>query len=267
MPNQQSRPDAQSVAHPGRNMPLAAALLALALLVTAGLACALPPLGPEELSPEELQTAVGATLTALVGTEAPAAQTQPPAPAATATSTAAPTATLTPSPTPPPGGKSFNCDGTYQRVRIVDGGAAGKTVFVDRWLGGSWVEAWRLEGGDPMIRQIEAEAGVYPVETCRSVLFVPLRYSGSGAVLELLGYAWDGNTMVEVYRQDGTHGDWEISGPTVRIMRSVYLYGEPNCCPCNRETVEHTWDGSAFVQTSSVIEPTYEGEAPEYCQP
>jgi len=172
-----------------------------------------------------------------------------------------------PTATPPAGGVSFNCDGTYQRIRFTDAGAAGKTVWLDNWEGGSWVNYWSLEGGDAMVRQIEAEAGYYNFGACQKLLIVPLRYTGSGAVLELQVYRWTGAGVSLVYSHEGTHGDWSKLGDMITFEESIYLYGEPNCCPCNRQALEHTWDGSGFVQTGSSINPTYTGDPPDHCVP
>ncbi|MBN1266517.1 MAG: hypothetical protein JXA25_13555 [Anaerolineales bacterium] len=172
-----------------------------------------------------------------------------------------------PTATPPPGGISLNCDGTYQRVRITDAGADGKTLWVDNWVSGSWSNVWSLEGGDAMIRQIEDEAGYYNFGTCKKLIIIPLRYSGSGAVLELEIYRWTGSGISNVYSHEGTHGEWSKLGDMITFEESIYLYGEPNCCPCNRQVLEHTWDGAAFVQTGSAINPTYTGDPPDHCVP
>ncbi len=92
-------------------------------------------------------------------------------------------------------------------------------------------------------------------------------YSGSGAVLELAVYAWSGGGLIEVYRHEGVHGSWSAIGSIVRFEESIYLYGEPNCCPCNRQILEHAWNGSAFVQASSVVNPIYSGTPPAECAP
>jgi hypothetical protein len=173
----------------------------------------------------------------------------------------------TPTSPPSPGGVSLNCDGTYQRLRITDGGASGKTVSVDSWDGSSWVNVWNIFGGDPMIRQIEAEAGYYTFGACQKLVIVPIRYSGSGAILELGIHAWNGSGLSQVYFNDGVHGSWSKVGDNVIFEESLYLYGEPNCCPCSRQTLQYTWDGSAFVQTGSAITPTYVGTPPPICVP
>lgn len=161
----------------------------------------------------------------------------------------------------------MNCDGTYQRMRIVDGGASGKTVYIDNWDGSTWVNVWFYAGGDPMTKQIEAEAGTYTFLGCQKLVVIPERYTGSGAVLLLKIYLWNGAGLTLVYNHEGVHGTWSKVGDTIVFEESIYLYGEPNCCPCNRQFLEHTWDGAAFVQTGSMISPTYTGTPPPQCVP
>jgi hypothetical protein len=240
--------------------------LALAVVILAGCNMPLPsstptaspPPGitPEEPSPVA-PSPVGATPTE--------AATEPvPSPLPSSTPTPVPP---TPTSTPPAGGVSLNCDGTYQRLRITDGGASGKTVSVDNWDGTSWVNVWNIFGGDAMIRQIEEQAGYYPFGDCQQLVIVPIRYSGSGAVLELGIHEWNGAGLSQVYFNDGVHGTWSKAGDNIFFEESLYLYGEPNCCPCNRQTLQHTWDGEAFVQTGSAITPTYSGTPPPMCVP
>jgi len=166
-----------------------------------------------------------------------------------------------------PEGISLNCDGSQQRVRIEDAGAAGRTVAVDTWLASGWVNVWSLSGGDPMIQQIEPEAGAYRFGECRSLILVPIRYSGSGADLRLDLYAWDGAGLRQVYSHHGTKGAWAKLGDTIQFREAKFLYGEPNCCPCAMQTTEHTWDGSAFVETLTIVEPTHAGPPPDECRP
>jgi hypothetical protein len=166
-----------------------------------------------------------------------------------------------------PGGLSLNCDGSSQRVRNADAGPAGRTVAVDAWLDGDWVNVWSISGGDPMIQQIEPEAGIHQFGECRSLVVVPFRYSGSGADLRLEIFAWDGAGMRQVYSRAGTKGAWSVLGDRVQFKEARFLYGEPNCCPCATQTTEHTWDGNAFVETRVVVEPTYSGTPPAYCNP
>jgi hypothetical protein len=198
---------------------------------------------------------------------------QPASPTATATATPTmtpepttpPTSTATPS--PPSDGVSLNCDGSYQRLRVLDGGDTGRSLHLDSWEGGAWHEVWSLEAGDPMIRQLTAEAGLYAFGGCRQLIVAPLRYAGSGAVLELQVLAWTGDAVVEVYRNDGIGGDWRQDGDRLVFEKSLYLYNEPNCCPCNRERSVHRWNGTAFLEEQTEINPTYTGTPPAICQP
>jgi hypothetical protein len=248
-------------------------LLALVVLLGSVLACDLPGATPtEEVNTDDLvATSVAATQTAyaLETLAAVTADTQTPtveAPTVTSTeSPESPTATATE--TPPPGGVSLNCDGTYQRVRITDGGASGKTVSVDNWDGSAWINVWNYSSGDPMIKQIQDEAGYYEFLGCQKLIIIPEVYGGSGAILELRIYVWNGSGLTNVYTHDGTHGSWSKVGDTIVFEESLYLYGEPNCCPCNRQVLEYTWDGAAFVQTGSAINPTYSGTPPPECSP
>lgn len=232
-------------------------LLIASAMIIAAWACAFP----EQTSRDErVETAVAATFTALATDISPNG--------ATSSAVANPTSRFTPTPsnTPPPEGISLNCDGTYQRVNLMDGGAEGNTIIVENWNGSEWVEAWSQAGGDPMLQQIEADAGPYLFGDCEYMVVVPLRYSGSGAVLELSIYRWTGDDMEQVYSHDGVHGEWSKLADTITFHESIYLYNEANCCPCNTQYLEHTWNGDEFEQTGSLIAPTYQGTPPAYCQ-
>jgi hypothetical protein len=237
--------------------------LVMILMFVASMACSIELPGDVD----EIATQVAAGLTQVANdltATALAVETTPPEGTDTPT-LEPPTATYTP--TPPPGGVSMNCDGTYQKLTIVDGGALGKTATLYNWNGSAWIEVWSVSGGDPMMQQIEAEAGLYPFGPCRQFIIIPLRYSGSGVLLDLTVYEWTGAAVSQVYFHQGVHGDWYKDGDSIVFEESLYLYGEPNCCPCNRQTLRHTWNGSAFVQTDLVIAPTYTGTPPDHCTP
>jgi eukaryotic-like serine/threonine-protein kinase len=178
------------------------------------------------------------------------------------------TPTLAPTtPAPPPGGVSMNCDGTYQRFRLEDKGSAGQTVYLEYWEGTKWITSWTYETGDPMTRHIEPEGlGFNDFGECRKLLILPVRYSGSGGNLELMVYAWNGTTLVAVLQvTDATQGTWSKQDQSVTVEYAVYLYGEPNCCPCNRQKDRYDWDGNMFVAVGSDTTPTYTGSAPAEC--
>lgn len=231
-------------------------------LSLASLACAFPGTPPTSQIPN-VDTAVAGTLAAIAD-NTPTESTPTPTPV---TSTPIPNLTITPTFTAPPDGISLNCDGSYQRVNLTDGGEQGKTISVESWIDAAWVEVWALAGGDPMLLQIEDEAGAYLFGDCGYLINVPMRHSGSGAVLELRIFAWNGETMDEVYFHDGVNGDWQKIGNMITFQESIYLLDEPNCCPCNTQYLEHVWNGSSFEQSGSLILPTYTGDPPPYCVP
>jgi hypothetical protein len=235
--------------------------VAFGCLILLGVACASSNPSPSE---DDLATRVAATLRAItpVASESntPEATQQP-------TSSLPPTETPTNTPSPPEEGVSLNCDGTYQRVRLINDSASGPTLTVDRWVGDRWQPAWDFSAGDPDIRHLTDRAGAYSFGGCQRLIVLPVLYSGSGAVLNLRIFEWVGDSALEVYSNDGTHGDWQIEENRVRFIRSLYLFQEPNCCPCNREAQEHEWNGIDFTQVNNEINPTYTGTPPPICRP
>lgn len=224
--------------------------LTLLLTILAVLACSFPfpdsDDGTEEPEATSTSTELAVTTTATeVGTEIP-----------TASSTPQLTPSTTPSPTdsPPAGGVSLNCDGTYQRVRITDNGIAGKTISVDNWSGGAWVNVWNMASGDPNQRQLMPEAGTYEFGGCRKLVIVPMRSSGPHLWYELGIYAWNGVGLTQVYFNEGYYGEWSKAGDVITFREASKLGGSP-LGPCEWMTLEHEWDGTDFVQIGSVLEP------------
>lgn len=160
-------------------------------------------------------------------------------------------------PPAPSGGVSLNCDGTYQRVRITDGGASGKTISVDNWDGGAWVNAWNLAGGDPMVRQMTDAAGYYTFGECQKLVIVPFQHSNPQLWFELGIYEWNGAGMTSVYFNEGYYGEWQKTGDTISFKEASKLgtIGDGPLGPCEWTTLEHTWDGMSFNQTGSSIDP------------
>jgi hypothetical protein len=233
-------------------------LIPLVALMLAALACNLPGQSDDGAA---VETSVAETLAALpTDTPLPAATNTPVPTEPTQTPTAEPTEAPTiapPTATPPAGGISLNCDGTYQRVRIVDQGASGKTISVDRWDGASWVNVWSVSSGDPMLKQLTAGAGWYQFGDCQKLVIVPFQHSNPQLYFELAIYAWDGATMVSAYSRQGPYGEWEKVADLIR-WKSASKLGYVNngpLGPCEWTTFEHTWDGAAFVQTGSLVEP------------
>lgn len=99
--------------------------------------------------------------------------------------------------TPPPNGVSLNCDGTFQRVRIIDQGASGKTISVDDWDGANWVNAWSVSSGDPMLKQLTDDAGRYQFGDCEVLVVVPFQHSNPQLWFELGIYAWNGAAFTQ----------------------------------------------------------------------
>jgi hypothetical protein len=228
---------------------------AVIVMVAAGLACSLPG---DAGGSDEVATSVAGTLTA----EAPPGATDTPqgaeATSTNTTGTEAPTAAaVTATNTAPPQGISLNCDGTYQRVRIVDEGINGKSVAVDNWNGTDWDNVWIVSSGDPNIRQILDEAGYYQFGDCQKLVIVPMRHSNPHVFFELGIYVWNGAGMSQVYFYDGAYGEWSKSGATVTFQfanQLGWVDGGP-LGPCDTTTLEHTWDGVMFNQTGSNIVP------------
>ena len=137
---------------------------------------------------------------------------------------------------------------------------------MDHWTNNGWQTKWEYEAGDPTIRQLTERAGAYSFGGCQHLIVAPRLYSGSGAVLELHIFQWTGEGVIEVYANDGINGDWQAIGDRIRFENSLYLFDEPNCCPCNRQVTEHQWNGSAFIEVETEIRPTYTGTPPAICQ-
>lgn len=234
----------------------------LAVLAAAALACGLPErLARSNADPGVVKTSVAGTLTAAAGLHpaaTPQILSQPQAsPTGNPTPEPIPTPVPPPSATPPPNGISLNCDDTYQRVRIVDEGASGKTVAVDKWNGVQWLNVWSLASGDPMLRQLTDEAGYYQFGECRKLVLVPFQHSNPQLWFELGVFAWNGTGMLQVYFNEGYYGEWERVGDLIRF-REASLLGWVNGGPlgaCEWLTLEHTWNGTGFTQSGSLVEP------------
>jgi len=226
--------------------------LVLALLLTIGavLSCSFPfPDSDDETEEVEATSTLTESPATTTATEA-VTEIVP------ASSTPELTASITPSPTdsPPAGGLSLNCDGTYQRVRITDNGIAGKTISVDNWSGGAWVNVWNMASGDPNQRQLMPEAGTYEFGGCQKLVIVPMRSSGPHLWYELGIYAWNGVGMSQVYFNEGYYGEWTKADDVITFREASTLGGSP-LGPCEWMTLEHEWDGTDFVQIGSILEP------------
>jgi serine/threonine protein kinase len=171
-------------------------------------------------------------------------------------------------PAPPPDGVSMNCDNTYQRLRTEDKGIQGQALYLDYWEGTKWISSWNYEINDPNEQFFEMDyVGFNDFGECRKLLIVPVRHSGSGAYLDLNVYAWNGTTLVSIFVVgNANQGTWYKLDDTITVEYSVYLYNEPNCCPCNRQVDRYEWNGESFVNVESQTNPTYTGDPPAECQ-
>jgi hypothetical protein len=161
-----------------------------------------------------------------------------------------------PTATPPPDGISLNCDGTYQRLQIIDQGASGKTISADAWDGTSWVNVWNMASGDPNSKQLMDEAGWYEFLNCQKLVIVPFRHSNPQLFFELGVHVWNGAGLSQVYYNEGYYGEWEKLGDRIRFREASKLGTVNNgpIGPCEWVTLEHTWNGVDFIQTGSAIE-------------
>ncbi len=166
------------------------------------------------------------------------------------------TAATTPTATPPPDGVSLNCDGTYQRLRIVDQGIVGKTISVDSWDGATWVNVWNMASGDPNLKQLMDEAGWYEFLDCQKLVIVPFLHSNPQLFFELGVHVWNGAGLSQVYYNEGYYGEWEKLGDRIRFREASSLGTVNNgpLGPCEWVTLEHTWDGVDFLQTGSAVD-------------
>ena len=229
-------------------------LLVLCLTIAALLACSFPTATPDGVNGDQETAGPMGILT--VSATPSIDETELPATTITPSSTPDPTATTAPTDTatPPPGGVSLNCDGTYQRVRITDHGVAGKTISVDNWSAGTWVNVWNAASGDPNLRQLMPEAGTYEFGDCQKLVIVPMRSSGPHLWYELGIHAWNGVGLSQVYFNEGYYGEWTKTGDVITFREANTLGGSP-LGPCEWMTLEHEWDGAGFVQIGSLLEP------------
>jgi hypothetical protein len=163
----------------------------------------------------------------------------------------------TPTNTPPPEGISFNCDGTYQRVRITDSGATGRVISVDRWDGSQWANVWNNSAGDPNLRQITDDSGLYPFGGCQRLLVIAVRNSNPQVTIDLTALRWHGSGLIQVYSMQGDYGEWSVIDDRLTFRRASKLgtVGDGPLQPCEWTTTEHTWDGTAFTETSKTVDP------------
>jgi serine/threonine protein kinase len=184
-------------------------------------------------------------------------------PTPTTASSETPTPSLTPTPTPPEDGFSMNCDGTFQRLRINDAGSLGKTVNLDNWTSSGWVSVFTLSSGDPMDRQFDDSTGLYKFGSCQRLLVIPTNIGGR--FMQLAIYAWNGSGLTQVFYNEGTYATWTLESEGFVFDQAMYLYSEPTCCPCYRQSSSYIWNGNDFTEGATSLNPTFNGEPPPEC--
>jgi eukaryotic-like serine/threonine-protein kinase len=175
-----------------------------------------------------------------------------------------PTAT----PKPPPDGLSMNCDDTYQRFRLKDGGeGVGTIVVVDLWENETWVERWSFSSNDPEFHTIDiATTGFYTFLPCQTLLVIPVKAAGTGGYLDVNVFYWTGNTIDLTFSVTSlAKGAWYQVDNRMFAEYAVYYFGEPEAAPCNRGTDGYIWNNGLFAFDSSFVNPTYSGDPPPEC--
>ncbi|MBN1921185.1 MAG: hypothetical protein JW892_08080 [Anaerolineae bacterium] len=115
-----------------------------------------------------------------------------------------------------------------------------------------------------MFNQIEAVDIVSLTGEVLPQVVVRIRYSGTGSILEAHILSFRDGAMQSLADITAYKGWMEYQREGYVLSYPLYLYNEPNCCPCRRETVTYTWDGAAFVTTQTLRE---EIEGMEGCPP
>jgi hypothetical protein len=158
--------------------------------------------------------------------------------------------------TPPPEGISFNCDGTYQRVRITDTGATGRVISVDRWDGSNWINIWNNSAGDPNLRQITDDSGLYTFGGCQQLLVIAVRNSNPQVTMDLTALKWQGSGLIQVYSMQGDYGEWSVVDDRLIFRRATKLgtVGDGPLQPCEWTTSEHAWDGTSLTESSKTVD-------------
>lgn len=89
---------------------------------------------------------------------------------------------------------------------------------------------------------------------------VRIRYSGTGAILEAHVLSFEGGTAQSLEDITAYKGGMDYHAGGFTVIQPLYLYNEPNCCPCRMETATYTWDGAAFAVTATLREEIAEME-------
>lgn len=130
---------------------------------------------------------------------------------------------------------------------------------------------WEAFGNSPSTMDLEAYSFIW-LDRIESVDIVSLtdspvpqvvvrvRYSGTGSILEAHILSFAGGvtqTLADIVAYKG----WlEYRERGYIVSQPLYLYNEPNCCPCRMETVTYLWDGTAFTVAETLREAIAEME-------
>jgi hypothetical protein len=126
--------------------------------------------------------------------------------------------TVTPRPSPPLIALAIEALDTGQRVMVHDTQRADIATIEDPI-------ALRLGSG------------------CEQLIVVPVRFAGSGSILQLMIFRWNWAGVIKVFDETVQHGRWSAEGNSLTLSGPVYLYNEPNCCPCTFQDRVYAWDG------------------------
>jgi len=191
------------------------------------------------------------------------AQGTPTPPPATAT----PASTATPLPA---GALDLNCDGRYERLITVTDTTVPRpappiiSIAVEPLdAPPSRVAVYSTERAD--IAVLEAPQAL-AFGACEQLVVAPVRLSGSGSILQLLVFRWNGSAAVKVLEETAAHGRWSASGARLTLTGAVYLFNEPNCCPCNLLDRTYAWDGQRFGLADEAIKPAEPRLMPDLCR-
>lgn len=134
---------------------------------------------------------------------------------------------------------------------------------------------WEVLGESPSLRSLE-ESPLPWYDRIEAVdvvsltgdplpqVVVRIRYSGTGSILEAHILSFKGGVTVTLDDIIAYKGWMEYQDKGYLVSYPLYLFGEPNCCPCRRETATYAWDGAAFA----VVDTLREGiEDMEGCPP
>ncbi len=94
------------------------------------------------------------------------------------------------------------------------------------------------------------------------------RGTGTGAILgvQILDVVED--VIVLLFEGRAYKGGLDYTERGFTLTQPLYMYGEPNCCPCRFETTHYAWERGAFLIDEHTLAPVSEaGDCPPFPQP